>query len=254
MPDSFRRLRPYEAFERDVIASLTRPTVVGEFWVDLDALEQHLDAQRAAMTVGLTFTHYFVKAAALAVRDVPELRRIYGRWRVLEPSHVDVGISVEAPETMLAPVVIIEQADSKTLAEIARDLRSRARRARVESRRFQALANRYLRLLPFPPIRRALIRTVLANVRWRRRAVGSIQISTLDHFGIDSAHVPLAAELLLVAGAVERQARIEGRDKIVIRTGAQFTLHGTHAKVNGRTAGAFIERFRNLLAAPERLT
>ena len=253
MTDSSRRLRPFEAFERDIIASLTRPAVVGEFWVDLEAVEQRLEAQRGAAAERLTFTHYFVKAAALAVRDVPELRRIYGRWRVLEPSQIDVGMSVEAPDTMLAPVVIIEHADTKPVTEIARDVRSKARRARVDARRVQALASRYLRVIPFPPIRRALIRAVLANARWRRRAVGTIQLSTLDHFGIDSAHVPLAAELLLVAGAVERQARVEGRDRIVIRTGAQFTLHGSHTKVNGRTAGAFIHRFRGLLAAPEHL-
>lgn len=253
MADSSRRIRPFEAFERDVIAALTRPAVVGEFWVDLEAVEQRVEARRGAAGAEVTFTHYFIKAAALAVRDVPELRRSYGRWRVLDPSHVDVGISIEAPDSMLAPVVIIEQADTKPLVQIAREVRSCARRARVDARRVQKLTDRYLRLVPFPPLRRALIRGVLANSRWRRRAVGSIQISNLDHFGIDSAHVPLAAELLLVAGAIERQPRIEGRDRIVIRTGAQFTFHGTHRKVNGRTAGAFVHLFRTLLAAPERL-
>jgi pyruvate/2-oxoglutarate dehydrogenase complex dihydrolipoamide acyltransferase (E2) component len=254
MADSSRRLRPVEAFERDVIASLTRPVVAAEFWVDLEAVEQRLEALRGATPpAGLTFTHYYVKAAALAVRDVPELRRIYGAWRVLEPSHVDVGVSVDAPDVILAPVIVIEAADTKPLADIARDVRSKAQLAREDSRRVQALINRYLRLLPIPPVRRALIRGVLANARWRRRAVGSIQVTRLDRFGIRAVPVALTAELLLVAGAIERQPRVEGRDAIVIRTGAHFTLHGTHRKMNGRTTGAFIQRFRTLLAAPEQL-
>jgi hypothetical protein len=42
-------------------------------------------------------------------------------------------------------------------------------------------------------------------------------------------------------------------DDCAVRTGAEFRLIGSHRKLNGDTAGRFIERFRHLLANPEEL-
>jgi hypothetical protein len=102
-------------------------------------------------------------------------------------------------------------------------------------------------------LRRFLIRRVLASPIRRRKLVGTIQISDLNPFGIDDATVPLVGELLLMSGAV-RKAIVPGdADEPVAKLGATFVLHGSHLKMNGRTAGSFMATFRSLLLHPERL-
>jgi hypothetical protein len=99
--DVVRRLRGIEAWQRDVIAVLTRPAVVGEFRVRLDAA-----ARRVGQADGpkLTWTHLFIKAAALAAVSSPALHRMYGPFGVLEPGHADVGVSVEGQEPCARPI------------------------------------------------------------------------------------------------------------------------------------------------------
>jgi pyruvate/2-oxoglutarate dehydrogenase complex dihydrolipoamide acyltransferase (E2) component len=240
-----------EVFERDLISVLSRPVVVGEFRVDLERAEAFVAARRAAgAPVG--YTTLYVKAAALSALEAPALRRMDGHWRVHELATIDVGVSVLSRRSMVGPVVVVERADTKSLDEIEAERKLKTRQARADADRYKALIDRYLRFVPAKSLRRAIIRAFLAAPRRRRGAVGTIQISNLDGFGIDRAHVPLVGELLLVAGEIGREVTAEG-ERIVIRRSAWFTIHGSHRKLNGQTCGAFIRRFRALLADPERL-
>jgi hypothetical protein len=124
--------------------------------------------------------------------------------------------------------------------------------ARIEETRMRALVDRCLWLFPFPHLRRLLIRAWFASPRRRRRAVGTIQISVLDRFGIDAGQVPVVAELLLVCGAVRGRVELQPDGRLATRKGAQFCIHGSHRKLNGESGGRFIERFREVLQDPAR--
>ncbi len=248
--DEHRRLRPVEALERDILRVFTRPVVVGEFWVDLDAADWFL-RERRADGIRLTFVSLFAKAAALAAMASPRAHRMYGPFGVLEPGSADVGVSIQG-DGMLAPVQVLRAAEGKSLSELAVELREKTRQARMEEARMLALVDRYLWLFPFPPLRRLLIRAWFASPRRRRRAVGTIQISVLDRFGIDAAQVPVVAELLLMCGAIRDRVELQPDGRLATRKGAQFRLHGSHRKLNGETGGQFIERFREVLQDPVR--
>jgi pyruvate/2-oxoglutarate dehydrogenase complex dihydrolipoamide acyltransferase (E2) component len=239
-----------EAIETDVIRSLTGATVTGDFWIDLEPALRFLERQPRELL--LSRIHLYVKAAALAVLDAPSLHRQWGLLRVHDPVHADVGVSVGSSRS-LAPVVVIASADLKSLAEIGRELRAGARRALREERRTTEMVDRWGRFFPFPILRRLVVRWVMASPTRRRKLVGTIQISDLDSYQIDAAQVPLVGELLLVAGAVRKSVVPGDGDRPVVRSGAMFTLHGSHRKLNGRTAGEFIGKFRALMAEPERL-
>jgi pyruvate/2-oxoglutarate dehydrogenase complex dihydrolipoamide acyltransferase (E2) component len=249
MPDASRRLRPIEAVERDIVVALTAPTAACEFWVDLEEAARFVRERHAAAPTPLTLTHLYIKAAACAVVRVPDLHRMYGPFSAIDPAHADVGVSVLAG-AMVEPVVVIQQANLKPLAVIASELRSRAAAARADAQRFRLLVDRYLWLFPFPRLRRAAIRAFLASARRRRQLIGTIQLSSMGRFDLRTSYLPMVPDILLIAGVASRQACVEGTDRIVARTGAMFALHGSHRKLNGRTAGAFVSHFRTLLQDP----
>jgi pyruvate dehydrogenase E2 component (dihydrolipoyllysine-residue acetyltransferase) len=250
--DVVRWVRPIEALQRDVIAVLTRPVVVGRFWVNLEAAQRFARDPGPDLPPRLTLTVLLAKAAALSALASPGLHRMYGPLKALDPAHADVGVSVEGQE-LLAPVVVLREADRKGLGELAESLKVLASEAREKEIRDVALIHRYLKLLPIPSLRRLLLRLFWQSPRVRRQAVGTIQFSNIGHFGIDSAEVPVVGELLLVGGVVHRRPAVAADGAIVSETGAEFTIHGSHRKLNGRTGGEFIGTFRRLLAEPERL-
>src|SRR6185503_5950658 len=65
-----------------------------------------------------TATHLLIHAAARALARNPRLHQIVAGTRRHRPEHVDIGLSVTG-ETFVAPVLVIENADQKSIAEIA---------------------------------------------------------------------------------------------------------------------------------------
>ena len=245
-----RRLRPVERLERDVVRVLDRPTNVLDFWVDLTDADE-LVRRRATGGSDITLTALVVKAAGLAALASPQLHRMHGIFRVMEPAHADVGISV-ATEEMLAPVVVIGEVDRKLAGDVARELRTKIAAAKDHDRTRAPLFARYAALVPFP-LRRAFIRWWLLSPARRRRAFGTIQVSTVMRFNLDAAFTPVVVEMLLVAGGLQKQVRLGNSGAAEARLGARFQLHASHEKLNGVTGEAFARRFREVLSEPGQL-
>jgi pyruvate/2-oxoglutarate dehydrogenase complex dihydrolipoamide acyltransferase (E2) component len=251
--DRVRWIRGAEALEADVIKVLSRPVMGGRFWVDLENARRWIEERRATREGDeLTYTHLFVKAAGMAVMASPNLHRMYGVLRCLEPAAADVGVSVAA-EGALAPVVVLPAADRMSVDDIARELRERAARARAEDPRTRTLIDRFVYVVPLPFLRRLLVRLVFSNARLRRKLVGTIQLTNVGFTGADDCYVSMVGELLLGCGIVEKRVLVDENDRPCVRTGAVFTLQGSHRKLTGLTGRPFVARFRELLAAPQQL-
>ncbi len=251
--DTLRFLTPIEALQRDFVQVLTHPVVVGNFWIDLEKALCWLDGGERSSSERLTLTHLIIKAAAHAILDAPMLHRMYGPWRVVEPGHADIGVSVEGRQ-ILSPVVVIKEADRKSLGDIARELREKAIQVREAEPRDIAKINRFLWLFPFPALRRFFTRLVLRSPRFRRQISGTLQFSNIGHFGIDAASVPLVVETLLVGGVVRKRLFLDEEGQLRSSRGADFRLHASHRKLNGRTCGQFLSSFQRLLGNPEQMS
>src|SRR5438067_1106477 len=81
-----------------------------------------------------TPTHLLVHAAARALKENPGIHQIIAgntrRW----PGSVDIGLSV-AGETFVAPVLVIERADQKTVEELVAETARRAPEAQEADQR-----------------------------------------------------------------------------------------------------------------------
>ncbi len=160
-----------------------------------------------------------VKACALALRDHPRVNGSYRDDRFVLHRRVNVGIAVAADDALLVPVVA--DADRKGLAEIARESRALAARARDGAATPEDLDG------------------------------GTFTVSNLGMLGVRTftavINPPQAA--ILAVGAEE--------ERVVVRDGAPavrrqmtLTLSCDHRILYGADAARFLGRVRALLEQP----
>src|SRR5258708_34238246 len=69
-----------------------------------------------------------IKAAAVALRRIPDANASFGEEAIIQHARVDVGMAVAIEDGLVTPV--IRDADKKTLGQIANEAREMAGRAR----------------------------------------------------------------------------------------------------------------------------
>ncbi len=169
-----------------------------------------------------TLTDLVIRAAALALRRVPQLNASYQGDELLYYEDINIGLVVGLPDGMIVPV--IHQADRKNLfalATVTRRLKERAMSGELSS-------------------------TELSGA--------TFTLSNLGMFGLDSFVAvinPPEAGILALGAVAERPAVREGR--IVPRWQMTATLSVDHRIVDGISAARFMDEFRQLLEKPVRL-
>ena len=126
--------------ERMVQSKRTIPhyTYVDECDVtDLVRLRDSLRETYAASGIKLTYLAFIVKAAALALKDVPIVNASLDEegGEIVLHNRYDIGVAVAAPSGLIVPVV--RDVDKKSLAAVARDIErlsseARSGRAKLE--------------------------------------------------------------------------------------------------------------------------
>ncbi len=163
-----------------------------------------------------------VKACAIALRWHPRANASYVDGGFEEHEHVNVGVAVAGDETLVVPVV--HDADSKALAQIARETRRLAERVRLGA--------------VTPP----------------ELAGATFTVSNLGMYGM-TAIVPVInppqAAIVGVGAIREQLARVDG--EIVERRLMTLTLSCDHRILYGADASLFLGDVGRLLEAPLRL-
>ena len=136
-----RELLPLSPMRRSIAEHMERsvrtaPHVTTVMEVDLSRVVAHRTAHQsnfARQGVRLTYTPYFVLAAASALRQVPIMNGSFSTQGILLNRQVHIGVAVALDEGLLVPV--IRDADEKNLLGLARavgDLSARARARRLQ--------------------------------------------------------------------------------------------------------------------------
>jgi pyruvate dehydrogenase E2 component (dihydrolipoamide acetyltransferase) len=163
-----------------------------------------------------------VKACAIALRWHPRANASYADGGFDEHERVNVGVAVAGEQTLVVPVV--QDADKKALAQIARETRRLAERVRTG-----AIS---------PP----------------ELSGGTFTVSNLGMYGMTQI-VPVInppqAAILGVGAIRETLARDEG--EIVERRLMTLTLSCDHRILYGADASLFLGDVKSLLEAPLRL-
>jgi pyruvate dehydrogenase E2 component (dihydrolipoamide acetyltransferase) len=160
-----------------------------------------------------------IRAAALALRQVPAANASWSDDAILLWERVDIAVAVALDDGLITP--IIKGADQKGLAQIAqesKDLAERARAGKLKLEEFQG---------------------------------GTFSISNLGMYGIrefEAVINPPQGGILAVGAGEPRPIVKDGQ--LAVATVMTCTLSGDHRVVDGAVGAQFLAAFRKLVEDP----
>jgi pyruvate dehydrogenase E2 component (dihydrolipoamide acetyltransferase) len=191
--------------------------------IDLE-IDNLLDARKRlndalGNDVRISVNDIVIRAAALALKKVPEANASFTPEGIAMHKHADIAMAVAIDGGLITP--IIRAAETKGLAQIsneAKDLAGRARAGKLKPEEYQG---------------------------------GTFSVSNLGMFGIRSfasiINEPQGA--ILSVGAGDKRAVVKG-DQIVAATVMTVTLTCDHRVVDGAIGARWLQAFKPLIEDP----
>ena len=220
-------LRPNSGFRKTIARRLTEAKqTVPHFYLTLDCridalldLRKKYNASADTVSAKVSVNDFVIRASALALRKVPDANVSWAEDAILAYQDVDISVAVATPNGLITP--IIKQADTKSLRQIAgemRDLAARARDGKLKPQEYQG---------------------------------GTFSISNLGMFGIrEFAAVinPPQSCILAVGNGEQRAIVIDGELKVA--TMMTVTLSVDHRAVDGALGAEYLGAFKVLIEDP----
>jgi len=217
--------RPLTAMRRVIARRLTESKqTVPHFYLTVDCEIDELLKFRAELNgksdaYRISVNDFVIRAAALALRQVPAANASWSDEAILLWDTVDIAVAVALEDGLITPIV--KSADRKGLATIAnetKDLAARARAGKLKLEEFQG---------------------------------GTFSISNLGMFGVrDFAAVinPPQGGILAVGAGEQRPVVKNGA--LAIATVMSCTLSCDHRAVDGAVGAQFLAAFKKLVEDP----
>jgi pyruvate dehydrogenase E2 component (dihydrolipoamide acetyltransferase) len=208
MAESFNRA-PH--FYVQVSADMTRA---------LDLLDQLKGKIEAETGESLTLTVLLVKATAAAIQKMPRVNTVFERDQPVVTTDINLGIAMSSEEDLFVPV--IKQANTKSLADITRELKQLQAKARSKHLTLEDLSG------------------------------GTFTISNLGMFGVDVFHAiinPPQSSILAVGRVVKTPVGMPD-DTIALRPMMNLALSADHRVLDGVQAARFLGELKGLLETP----
>jgi pyruvate dehydrogenase E2 component (dihydrolipoamide acetyltransferase) len=187
----------------------------------LDNLRHELNAQaqNSKTSYKLTINDFIIKAAALALQDVPQVNASWTDEAVLQYKDIDISIAVATENGLITP--ILRQVDSKGLEVISNQVKALAEKAkngRLQPADYQG---------------------------------GGFSISNLGKYGIKSfsAIINPPQSCILAVGASEKRPVVKN-DELAIATMFSCTLSADHRVVDGAVAAEFLQALKHYIENP----
>ena len=219
---------PHTGMRRAIARRLTESKQhVPHFYLSVDCKMDALLALRAQAnqggTVKLSVNDFIVRAAALALREVPEVNVSWHEDAIEYHAGADISVAVATDGGLVTPIV--RDADVKPLSAIAGEIVELAGRAKIN------------RLKP------------------EEFTGGSLTVSNLGMYGIREfaaiINPPQAA--ILAVGAAERRPIVGDDGELVAATVMTVTLSADHRAVDGAVGARWLAALRTLIENPVRI-
>jgi pyruvate/2-oxoglutarate dehydrogenase complex dihydrolipoamide acyltransferase (E2) component len=215
--------------------------------VDMTQAKVALKLLREAK-VPATYTHLIVRAAALALARNPQLHQMVVGYKRLTPGQVDIGLSM-AGDTTYAPVVVLPAADRSPLGTLVTSTNGAIAAAKIKERVDLANMRRWMWVIPFGFLRRFFIRLMNGNLWFRRKLVGTFQVSCLASVDVISSFLFYTGSILGAGSVRDRVLAIDGQ--AVVRPTVWLTVTVDHAAMDGKRAGDLLGAIKNILESEE---
>jgi pyruvate dehydrogenase E2 component (dihydrolipoamide acetyltransferase) len=187
-----------------------------------DLLRERERLNRALPEDKITVNDLMIKAAALALEQVPALNAAYGDDAVRRFSAAHIGFAVAIDEGLVTPVV--RDCHVKSIGRIAREARDLVARAKARTLTAQDLQG------------------------------GTFTISNLGMFDVvEFAAIVNPPQVGILAIAQPRQKPVVHKGRQVVRARLNATLSADHRAVDGVTAARFLKALKDALELPEKV-
>jgi len=204
---------------------LEAKTTIPHFYLDAECEVDALLALRAEINrerdvAGrISINDFVLKAAAVALRKVPEANAVWTDEAILRLRSVDIAVAVATEGGLMTPV--LRNADRKSLGAISAEvgvLAARAREGRLKPDEYQG---------------------------------GGLCVSNLGMYGVRSftAIINPPQSCILAVGAVERRPVGRG-DDIVLANVMSCTLSVDHRPVDGAVGAQWLAHFKAAIEQP----
>lgn len=211
---------------RKVIASRLQQSKreAPHFYLRRDLRVDALLALRAQVnegsTVRVSVNDLFVKAAARALVDVPEMNVVWTDEAVVSYATADISIAVASDRGLVTPTIRgIESLSLTTLSSQIKDAVGRANEGRLQQAELEG---------------------------------GTMSITNLGMFGVDefSAIINPPQAAILAIGAATRRAVVNDEGELEAGSVVTVTLSVDHRPVDGVVAARWLDRLAQLVASP----
>lgn len=271
-----RRVRQVSTFRRLAVAAWgppRDPTIHGSLELDAGPALAYLDELHRRTGQRATLTHLVGRALAVALAERPELNVLIRWQRFYQREDVDIffQVALQADNHDAGAVdlsgVVVRRADTKSVADIAREFGERV--AAVRDDRDPELAGVRRALGSVPPLLLRPLHRLLDVLQYSfnlrlpglpRDSFGSAAVTNVGMFGARWAYAPLfppshAPIVLLVGAVVNRPWVVEGENGPQVAVRPVLPLHATfdHRVLDGVQASRLGARVESLLADPSLL-
>ena len=186
---------------------------------ELLRVRKELNARTEEDVVKISVNDFIIRAAALALMKEPDCNVSFAGDAILRHRHADVGVAVALDGGLITPIV--KAADTKGLAQIAREVKDLAARAK----------DRKLKPADYEG--------------------GSFSISNLGMFGIKEFTAvinPPQAAIMAVGQGEQRPVVRDGT--LGVATMMTVTLSCDHRAIDGATGAKLLQAFKRLIEDP----
>ena len=221
--------KPHSGMRRVIARRLSESKqTVPHYYMSVDCVIDELLKIRAALNAKapsgqggyrISVNDFVIRAAALALRQVPAANASWSDEAILLWDRVDIAVAVALDDGLITPIV--KAADQKGLAQIAqeaKDLAERARAGKLKLEEFQG---------------------------------GTFSISNLGMYGIrEFAAVINPPQGGILAVGTGQQQPIVRDGQLAVATVMTCTLSADHRVVDGAVGAQFLGAFRKLVEDP----
>jgi pyruvate dehydrogenase E2 component (dihydrolipoamide acetyltransferase) len=187
--------------------------------IDMDKAVALREQVLAAQEVKVSYNDFIIKACAKALAQFPMVNASWAGEKIVTHGDVHVGVAVALPDGLITPVV--RHADRKGIADIAREVRDLAGRAREK------------------------------KLKPEEYSGSTFTISNLGMFDVDqfTAIINPPDSAILAVGSVKKVPVVDG-DQIRPGHRMKLTMTSDHRVIDGALAAQFLQEVRRLLENP----
>jgi pyruvate dehydrogenase E2 component (dihydrolipoamide acetyltransferase) len=205
--------------------------------VDITALQamRRAHSQELPVTGKISLTHVLIKAAAVVLKDFPDLYAAFSGREIVYSQSVRINLPVAEADHV--EYVTIDSPESKSVGEIAAEVREEVGRIRSGRGTFYQVLLKSMRT---PPLLRRLLSSIPAlHIKLYNRHYGNFPITNFGSFGVETG-VPTIASPAIAVLCV-------GLVKDGPPTTLPLTLVFDHRCIDGARGGHFLCALKGLL-------